>query len=157
MGSLGSDFMALACIVGGAAVSGAATWAALDRQNVEVFCQVESLDAQEVTVALNEGAPLILVTPHTRLHAGDACVDVVVEERIEARLEMARERLERAMERAEWAQQRAEAEVDATGVDLDALGERIERIVSSELEARLEAELERLDEELSRLDDGIGR
>ncbi|HSM61307.1 MAG TPA: hypothetical protein VK849_10940 [Longimicrobiales bacterium] len=111
MSGLGTDVVALACIRGGAAVGGVAT-AALDRGGerggADPACAVETLlETPAAVVAMGGGEGRIVVAPRVRVRDGEACA-VVVDPRVEVRLQRTEAQLERARARMEGARERME-------------------------------------------------
>jgi hypothetical protein len=150
MNGLGTDVVALACILGGATMSGAATLAARsgDGQAVDVACAVEMVESPNVVVALGEGREHIVVAPRVRVHASHACANAVSQE-VHVRMEAAQHEMLRAQERAERAQERAARARERAQERMERARERIERaqvrvrrvdgLESEELRRQLEA------------------
>jgi hypothetical protein len=124
MSSLGTDVLALACIAGGAAVSGTATMAWLDegRAPAEMtMCVVEAKVAAApaviVTAGGERGRTVVVSSSAKRVRAVEACgrADRVRREMLVRELARARSDVERAG--AEVARARAEAERARAGVD----------------------------------------
>jgi hypothetical protein len=139
MSGLGTDLLAVACIVGGAAVTGGATLASFgaDHQQVDAACAVEVVESPNVVVALGNGPEHIVVAPRVRVHAAHGCGHAVSEE-VQVRVEAARHEMERARERAERARERVERareRVERARVRL----ERVDERESEELRRQLEA------------------
>jgi len=127
MHMLGTDVMALTCILGGAAVSGGATLAALSAQHGHSpSCVVEAV-AMVPDMVVSEGghSHAVVVTPNVRFRALPGCgreaVDRVrVRVDTDLRAELAaevRSRVEREMERAQAEIERARAEMERGQVD----------------------------------------
>ncbi|MEJ2205011.1 MAG: hypothetical protein P8170_12985 [Gemmatimonadota bacterium] len=139
MNGLGTDVVALACILGGATMSGAATLAARsgDGQAVDVACAVEMVESPNVVVALGEGREHIVVAPRVRVHASHACANAVSQE-VHVRMEAAQHEMLRAQERAERAQERMERareRIERAQVRV----RRVDGLESEELRRQLEA------------------
>lgn len=153
----GTDVMALACILGSAAVSGAATMAAFDGGDDSASVCVSGVSHGDaaVVMSLGEGAQTIVVRPRVRIHAAQGCEPLVVDvgEATTIRLDEVRARVERARARSERARARAE-EVRARAEEARA---RVDAGLDGELEARLQREMERLEKELARLDGVVVR
>lgn len=123
MSSLGTDVLALACIAGGAAVSGTATMAWLDegQAGAETTCVVEAKVAAApaviVTAGGERGRTVVVSSSDKRARAFEACgrADRVRREMLVRELARARADVERAG--AEVARARAEAERARAGVD----------------------------------------
>lgn len=149
MGRLGTDVLALTCIMGGAAVGGVATVAALESRAEDERVEVKALEgcamvmeAPEVEVRLRDGEVRVGPARAPRIHARHECS--TLGERITViRLDQRehRERIREARARAEEARQRAaEARSRAEEVRREAEGRR------------LEAELRRIDALRQRLE-----
>jgi hypothetical protein len=176
MSGLGTDMVALACIVGGAAVGGFATLASQDggHEHLDVAC-VEAVESPQVVVALGDGAESFVVAPNVQVHASHECHAVQEEVHVirmrEARHEMerARERVERAQERMERVRVRLERvdrqeldearrKLEAAGLQLEGLElEGLEEVLEFEIEGRLREEMELLEKRLEGLGNGVGR
>lgn len=126
------DVVSVACILGGAALGGGMTVAALEA--------AQRGDASRVVVEAPRTAVVVRVEPDVAIRFDRVHVRM---EDVQLRMEEARARMEEARVRVEEARVRVaegEARVDAT--------------LGRELEERLSQELKRLERELSRLDDG---
>jgi hypothetical protein len=138
MSGLGTDVVALACIVGGAVVSGTATLAMrADPHRVDAACAVEMVESPNVVVALGDSREHIVVAPRVRLHTSHGCGHAVSEE-VQVRVEAARHEMERARERAERTRERVERareRMERARVRL----ERVDRREAEELRRQLEA------------------
>lgn len=160
MNGWSTDVVAVACILGSAAVSGGATVAALDGAggSADVSCVSAAVPEATVVVRGGRGAGVVVMSPRIHRASVEGCRTVVVDvdqqvdvrldrvrvrmDDVQARMEEARARMEEARERMREAQARAaeaEAQVDAK------LGE--------ELQERLAQEMKRLERELARLED----
>ena len=180
MSGLGTDVVALACILGGAAVGGVVSLAAWDggAHEHEVLCTVEAQAAPRVVVAMGGDEKSIVVAPRVQVHSQHGCEAVVVDEHVRVRMDEARMQMERARDRMERARvrlervDRAELEesrlifeermaemaglnIEMEGLDIvfEGLGDELE----AEIEERLRVEMEELEKRLERLDDEIGR
>ena len=163
MSSFGTDIVALACIVGGAATSGAVTLAFLDgNHEADAPCAVEAMAvAPRIVVSGSGGSEtIVMATPNIRFHSSADC-GAWHPEHIQIRtmhkrrdmadarvfIETARAGAERARERAEVVRMRIR---EAQEVSAEAR-ENFER-VRSEMEAARAtieaAELESLAERL---------
>ena len=92
MSWFGTDLVALGCILGGAAVGGAATLAMADGGgHADTRCAVEAMAVSpRIAISHGGGARAIVVTPDVRVHAVRDCmteVDGVVEILMENHLE----------------------------------------------------------------------
>jgi hypothetical protein len=148
MNALGTDVLALACILGGAAVSGGATLAALDRSG-SAECRLVEASGPRMIVRVGADDREVVVVPRVHVRGAEGCAPVVVEgsmrvdvdvDAIRTRVEEARARAEIARERALLARERAEQARVRAGSIRD---ERIEERIREEM-TRLERELERL-------------
>lgn len=77
MTGLGTDLVAVMCILGGAAVSGATTMAVVEgnRTTHEVACMRAAVDVHpRVTVSLDGGKRIIVMTPRVWVHPGHDCM-----------------------------------------------------------------------------------
>jgi len=174
MSRLGTDVLALACIVGGAAVGGVATMGLMYDSHGErhehadhaVECAVvEDTGARsQVVVTLGSHKNVIVTTPEVRVHQPH-CVSMGSFEWTEAaefEIQGAQLRMEQARMEMEMARQMMEIGV----IDLEGLDVKLEGIgfdldldlenISEEIEQSLQLEMVRLEEELKRLDE-IGR
>jgi len=180
MSGLGTDVVALACILGGAAVGGVVTLGARDggAHQHEVLCAVEAQTAPRVVVAMGGDEKSIVVAPRVQVHAQHGCEAVLVDERVRVRMDVARMEMERARERMGRARVRLERvdrveleearlmfeermgeiaglNIEMEGLDIvfEGLGEELE----AEIEEHLRVEMQELEKRLERLDDEIGR
>lgn len=160
MSGLGTDMVAVACILGGAAVSGTVTARALDgggeQPSLEPGCAVEALHVGPRMVVVTGGSERVVVAPAPEVRwrgeavAGDqgACA-VVVDPRVKIRVQQSNEGMQRAQERAQRAQermQRAQERMQRAQERIQRARERADGVQSVELD-RVRAELEaRLDE-----------
>lgn len=150
MSAMGTDVMALACILGSAAVGGVVTLAALERDGGDETVCVSEVHSPAPVVALShrgEGHAIVVVPP-LDVHAPHGCgaavmVDVDVEREVRIRLDEARARMDEARARADEARSRSESARAA-----------LEEALGRELELRLEKDLKRMQEELARLEGG---
>jgi hypothetical protein len=99
MSMLGTDIVALGCILGGAAIGGAATLAMMDGDgHADVGCEVEAMAVnQTVAISHRRDAGAIVVMPDVRVHAVRDCVgemNGVVEIRLNNHLEQLDAQLE---------------------------------------------------------------
>jgi hypothetical protein len=125
MSGLGTDVLALACIAGGAAVSGTTTMAWLDEQPVQAeapACMVEATMSAGPTLIVTGGrgraSTVVVASTDARSRNLEACGRAVRVERIRTKVltrEAVRARAEVARARAEVA--RAGAEVARARVD----------------------------------------
>ncbi len=162
---LGTDAVALACILGGATVGGAATLAMLDGDaRVDPACAVGVAEAiPRVVMSLGEGEAIV-VAPRVRVHAHHRCEHAAVDHEVRIQIEEAQRRMERARERVERTRGRMER---ADRERLERVGRELERRawtlggidqeLEREIEQRLQAEMKRLEEHLQRLSQEIER
>lgn len=124
MGRLGTDVLALTCIMGGAAVGGVVTLAALEARGGGVEGQetcAEAVSVSEVTILRDGGRVRVRPARAPRVHRHESCaspkvmifqmgqdVDAVRSREVRARIEEARRRAEEARVRAEEARARIE-------------------------------------------------
>jgi len=111
MSGFGTDVVALACIVGSAATSGAATLAFMDRGQADPEpCTVEAFAmAPNVVVSEGRGGHAIVMTaPRVHVHSAHDCRAMVGEE-VRLNLEVMRREMERARVRIEVARTEAES------------------------------------------------
>jgi molecular chaperone DnaK (HSP70) len=173
MSGFGTDIVALACIVGSAATSGAATLALQNREApASADCSVEALMVSpNVVVSRAHGShAVVLSTPRIRVRGARDCRTVVGEEiridmeRVRRDVERAKAQVEEARVRAEGARVRAaearervrviriredgarEAEENFRG-QLEAAQEEIQAALEQAQKARAEA-LDRAQEQL---------
>jgi hypothetical protein len=154
MSVLGTDLLAVACIVGGAAVSGATTMRLLDGHDAHarhacVGAMVRT--SPRVVVSMDGGKGAVVVAPRVRVHANHDCTAFVVESNGDVQASMAemRARMEEARARMAEAQVRVEK---AQAANSSALSAQIQ----AQVEKQLQEQMKRLDEELAKLDAGTG-
>ncbi len=149
MKGISSDVVALAAVLGSAAVAGVVTLALATGHSREIAyeCSVTEVEtAPRVMVALNDGHTAIIVAPKLHARSAEVCAEVVVDRlggdviRLEQR---ARFQVERALERVERAQERVERSRHEVRERL----ERVERVrrdrsLGEELEQEFRHELE---------------
>lgn len=161
MRQLGTDVVAVVCIVGGGVVAGGVTLALAARPELpSLTCATTVGTAPEVVVSLG-GEGLVVVTPDVRLRAVKECVEHTVaedsqSERTKRELERARREAERVQERVDRVRERVDRarRIDRVEhIHLEGLHDfdfRFEGLGEA-LEARLEA-LEGLEFEVEGLD-----
>jgi hypothetical protein len=155
MSVLGTDLMAVACIVGGAAVSGATTMRLLDGHDTHarVACVGATFHTSpRVVVSMDGGKGAVVVAPRVRVHPNRDCMAFVVESRGDVQVNMAemQARMEEARARMEEARARMEKARASNGSALSAQ-------IQEQVEQQLQEQLQRLDKELAKLDAGTGR
>jgi hypothetical protein len=162
MTGLGTDLMAVACILGGAAVSGATTMAVVEghRGHAEIACVGAAVNEHpRVVVALDGGKGTIVVAPRVWVHPGHECAAWSMQAGRSFRINMdeMRGRMERARARMEREQARMRAEqsrVDAVpSLDQADLGANI----SAQVQKQIQEQMKQLDQALAKLDAGTGR
>ncbi len=156
MNGLGTDLVAMACILGGAAVSGATTMALVDGHagHADVACVGAAVDVSpRVAVSLDGGKSTVITTPRVWVRHDHDCRVVKVDVRRDVRVDMdqVRAQLEQARERLEQARTRVQRA--AQDEDQAALGVGF----SEQIQKQIDAQVKRLDEELAKLDAGTGR
>ncbi len=152
MSVMGTDVLAVACIVGGAAVSGGATLAALQRAE-PVGCAAEAVVAPRVTVRMGGVGQDVVVRPRVvMVHGVHACGAVVVDRDVRVRMDEVRARVEEARARAEGARARAER----ARARAEEAREGVETVPGDEFQTQLQEAMARLERELARLDEGTG-
>ena len=140
MKGISSDVVALAAVLGSAAVAGVVTLALATGHSREIAyeCSVTEVEtAPRVMVALNDGHTAIIVAPKLHARSAEVCAEVVFD-RLRARFQV-----ERALERVERAQERVERSRHEVRERL----ERVERVrrdrsLGEELEQEFRHELE---------------
>jgi hypothetical protein len=103
MSGFGTDILALACIAGSAATSGAVTLALFDGHDpAQANCAVEGFAlAPNVVVSGRSGArAIVMTTPRVHVHASHDC-KAVVSENVRIRMEHMRHEMEEARVRIE--------------------------------------------------------
>jgi exonuclease VII large subunit len=164
MSVLGTDVVAMACILGGATVSGAATAAMLHSDDVgRMDCAVETVEASpQVMLSLGDEERTVMVRPHVRVHKDHRCRHMEVDREVQLRMEEVRRDVERArdrMERAPWRSERLDRErLEKAGRQLEIQAQALEGLdeeLEKELELRLEEAMKRLEERLQQLDGEI--
>jgi hypothetical protein len=146
MNGLGTDVMALACILGSAAAAGAATLVIVDRDRpvgAAHPCYVASVEARPTVVLSLDGERVagstrVIVAPKMRMRPYSGCESMATAG-VELRMEEAARRMERAR------------------VEVERARERMDRLERSRSEADVDAELRRLEERLARLRASVGR
>ena len=146
MSMLGTDVMALTCILGGAAVSGGVTLAAMASQHGHgPPCAVEAVAlSPNLVISGGDGVHALVVTPNVRLRAREGCSSEVMD-RVRVRVdtdlrgELAAEvqsRIQREMERAQAEMERAMAQMERGQADRERVWAEMER-VQAEVERAL--------------------
>ncbi len=84
MNGYGTDVVALACILCGGAVGGAATFALMDGQDeVGLRCAVATVVASpRVVVAIGGDEGTVMVRPQVRVHTSHDCAGVLIHEEV---------------------------------------------------------------------------
>ena len=158
MKGISSDVVALAAVLGSAAVAGVVTLALATGHSREIAyeCSVTEVEtAPRVMVALNDGHTAIIVAPKLHARSAEVCAEVVFD-RLRARfqVERAQERVERSQERVERSRHEVRERLERVErVRRDrSLGEELEQEFRHELETMhvmvdgIEIELEGLGE-----------
>jgi len=147
----GTDWVALGCILGGAAIGGAATLAMTDGGGqADARCAVEARMAVSPRIAISDRgrARAILVTPDVRVHAvRDCAVDVgkVVEIHLDNHLEQLDTQLEFLDQALELQMQQLEIQLEAElGQEMDARLQ-FEKAMQQVEVARLKVVLEKVE------------
>ncbi len=169
MGRLRADAMALACIVGGATVSGLATYGMMSGNHdtpEDVECAVvDGVSTRAgVVVALGGDREAIVVAPNVRLHQPH-CVAVASfnwradheHARDGARVRMEQARLE--MELARQMMETRVIELEGLDVELKSIGLDLQlgKQISESVERSLQEEMDRLEREVARINGEIVR
>jgi hypothetical protein len=153
MSGFGTDIVALACILGSAATSGAVTMAFLDgNPPAQADCAVEAFTlSPNVVVSGRHGAhAIVMTTPRLHVQSARDC-RLTVGEEVRIDLEKARREMERARVRIEVARAGAEEAREAArmirieGSEARLLREEVSRQME-EAQAQLEATLESANE-----------
>jgi hypothetical protein len=131
MSWFGTDFVALGCILGSAAVGGAATLAVMDSSDHGQRCGVEAVAvAPRIAIAHSGSAHgRVVVTPNIRVHNKRRCPDER-REHIEIHLDHQLHEVEAHLEQLD----------QALEIQMEALESEIEAKLEHELEARLHFE-----------------
>ena len=132
MKGIGSDVIALAAVLGSAAVAGVVTLAlaASDSGKVAYECMATGVESgSHVVVALNSGHTAVVVAPEVQASSAEVCAEVLVEriEGDERHLARVRSELDRAQEGLERSRHRLREDL-----------ERIERVKRVEHVERVE-------------------
>ena len=158
MSWFGTDVMALACIVGGATVSGATTLAMRAHDgHRHIDCAVEARAiSPRVVVTGRGGAKTIVVAPNVRLHSRKKCgteIGEIVEIHVDRHL--------RHMEEFELQMRDLEIELEGLEKALEFDFQVSESFqpeyafqFEHQIEAEIEAELQKVFQELSKLKEG---
>ncbi len=135
MSWFGSDIVAIGCILGGAAVGGAATLAVMDGgDHVHRRCGIErTAVAPTIAVAGHDGAHAIVVSPDVRVHSIRDCGSSV-HDVVEIHMDNQLRHLDAQLEHLDHVLE----------IEFEGLEAQIEAEVEAELQA-LEAELESLE------------
>jgi hypothetical protein len=153
MSGFGTDVVALACILGSAATSGAVTWACLDGDGpAKADCAIEAFSVSPNVVVSHggRGHAIVMTTPRVHLAQAEDC-RVRVGEEIRVDMENVRREMERARIRIEAARAGAEEARSAAriiriqGDEARLLREEVSREME-EAQARMEAVLEEANE-----------
>jgi hypothetical protein len=155
MSALGTDLLAVACIVGGAAVSGVTTMRLMDGHDAHarVACVGATVrTSPRVVVSMDGGKGAVIVAPRVRVHADHDCMAFVVESHGDVQVNMAemRARMEEARARMDEARARMEKARAADGSALSAQ-------IQEQVEKQLQEQMRQLDQQLAKLDAGTGR
>jgi len=151
MSGFGTDILALACIAGSAATSGALTLAFMDGPgSAQADCAVEAFSvAPNVVVSGRDGArAVVLATPRVHVHASHDCRRVV-SERVRIRMEGMQREMEEARIRVEAARARAEqsrARAEIIRLQGDQVRHLLEEARERTMEAKGELEDARIQE-----------
>jgi hypothetical protein len=178
MSRLGTDVVALACIVGGAAVGGVGTMALMQgdqHASHDVECVVvgevgAKVKASSVVVALGGPDRIVVSTPAVNVHRHrphcvslDESIDWSAAEAFDMQsaklgLEQARRQIEMARQLELEALELGRLDLDELSIAFDGIGFELDigKEISNEIERSLAEEMERLEVELRRLEE-IGR
>jgi hypothetical protein len=135
MSWFGTDVVALGCILGGAAVGGAATLAVLDGADHHVNrCAVEAVAvAPSVAISHNGGARAIVIRPDVRVRSDRDCAREI--------RHVVRVRGDHSLEFLEADMEQLEANLEQMETALEVQLEGLESQIETQLEAQLEANL----------------
>jgi hypothetical protein len=160
MSGLGTDVLAVVCILGGAAVSGGATLATLRDGPQPADCTSTVVTVPRVSVGVGR-APEVVVRPRIlEVHGAHGCRSVVIDRDVRVRIDEARARAEEVRVRMEHAQERIEAaqarvaEAQARAQAAQARTQVRVVVPADEIRTTLEQELARVEKELARLNGG---
>ena len=145
MSALGTDLVALTCILGGAMVSGAVTLAILDgNERADAPCTVEAVAVRpKVVVSRNGEARVMVVSPDVRVHSRRGC-GVGVAEAVEIHLDGRLRHLEAVEAELNGLERTLELQLGGLEAELEAQ-------IQEEVEASLHLEMENLEEALGRI------
>ncbi len=159
MSAMGTDVLAAACILGGAALSGGATFAAM-HQSGQADCSVQAIATPSVTVRMgSRGHDVVVGARSVRVLKGPGmhgCAAILVNDRVLVRTDEARARLADALRRADEARARARevtGTVDAARVRAERARQQVEATATDQSPAQLREKLAQLQNELGRLDE----
>jgi hypothetical protein len=125
-----SDLVAIACVLGGAAVGGAATFAMMDGAEHSSRCGISrTAVSPKIAISGRGKARAIVVTPDVRVHAKGDCVSGA-HEIVEIHLENQLEQLDAQLEHLDHVLE----------VQLEGLEAQIEAEVAAEMDARFKYE-----------------
>jgi hypothetical protein len=155
MSWFGTDVRALACIVVGATLGGAATWALVDARAVHADCVVEARAHSPRIVVTGQGdVSTVLVAPNVQVRTHKRCggtvseiVDVHVDRHIHLEHLQEMEELELHLELME---QELELKLEA----LEIPGPEFAFELQHDIQAEIELEMEKVKEELKKLHSG---
>jgi len=155
MTGLGTDLMALACILGGAAVSGATTMAVVEghRGHAEAACVGRAVNEHpRVVVSMDGGKGTIVVAPRVWVHPGRDCAawSIHVNRHFRINMDEMRARMERERARMREDGSRVDA---VPALDQGDLGANI----SAQVQKQIQEQMKQLDQALAKLDAGTGR
>jgi hypothetical protein len=177
MKGISSDVIALAAVLGGAAVAGVVTLALVSGDRAEEYayeCIVTEVEtAPHVMLSLSTGGSSIVVAPDVSFGTSEACASVHVErielegrhlDRAHERMDRARERVERTQERVEHTRRvvvdRLERVDHSRRVDLAELRKALELELGGRAELdtdRILDEMEKVEEEMKRVEEELKR
>lgn len=145
MNGFGTDVVALACILCGGAVGGAATFALMDVQDdVDFRCAVATVEeSPRVVVAIGGEEGAVMVRPRVRVHTSHDCASVQIHEagvliheevilsqaiELEEQIQLSMEMVEEEMQRVQVHIEKMELEqLEVMESEMERLQERLEK------------------------------
>lgn len=139
MSWFGTDLVALSCIVGGAAVGGAATLALTQgSHSVDMDCAVEAMAVRpHISISHGGDAHAIVVAPNVRVHSRGDCgshtaeiVDIHMDGRVDVHLDRHMEQLDLQLEQLDHVLE----------VQMEKLEKQLEFGLEQEMEVKIQLE-----------------
>jgi hypothetical protein len=149
MSGFGTDVVALTCILCGAGVGGAATFALMDVQDeMDVRCAVATVEeSPRVVVAIGGDEGAIMVRPRVRVHTSHDCASVRIHEAgVQIHEQVLISQAIELEEQIQLSLEMVEGEMERVQVHIEEI--QLEKLEA--LESALEHEMEQLEERLEK-------